>query len=223
MSQEKRPPAETRRVPSRMRVVGPELSEDERQASLMATSSVFNATAVMHPMQKNLAGDKATSDGVMVATDVQVQKVQAGDLSEVEAMLMAQAMALESTFASLMRRAVNQDLLEHYQAFMTLGLKAQAQSRATLQALIEMKQPRHAATFIRQANVAHGHQQVNNGVMSGPKDDAGPLSPAGKSEDVGNKLLEVQHGEWLESGAPAAASRVDPHLAAVDKVHRPKD
>lgn len=42
-----------------------------------------------------------------------------------------------------------------------LALKAQAQSRATVEALAEVKNPRSVA-FVKQANIAHGHQQVDN-------------------------------------------------------------
>jgi hypothetical protein len=44
---------------------------------------------------------------------------------------------------------------------MQLALKAQNQSRATLQALVQLKQPSQI-TFVKQANIAQGHQQVNN-------------------------------------------------------------
>jgi iron only hydrogenase large subunit-like protein len=47
------------------------------------------------------------------------------------------------------------------QALMNLAFKAQNQSRLTLQALLGLKQPKRS-TFVKQANIAHGHQQVNN-------------------------------------------------------------
>ena len=43
-----------------------------------------------------------------------------------------------------------------------MALKAQAQIRATNSALVDLKYPRQA-TFVKQANIAHGPQQVNNG------------------------------------------------------------
>lgn len=48
-----------------------------------------------------------------------------------------------------------------YQTVMKLALKAQNQSRATLHTLMQRHQPKQTA-FIKQANIAHGHQQVNN-------------------------------------------------------------
>src|SRR5262249_46188418 len=41
------------------------------------------------------------------------------------------------------------------------GLKAQAQCRAALETLVDMKNPAPFA-YVRQANIAHGPQQVNN-------------------------------------------------------------
>jgi hypothetical protein len=44
---------------------------------------------------------------------------------------------------------------------MRLALKAQSQCRATLETAAAMKNSQPVA-FVRQANVAHGPQQVNN-------------------------------------------------------------
>ena len=45
--------------------------------------------------------------------------------------------------------------------YLRLALKAQAQSRATAEALAAIKQG--PVVIARQANIAHGPQQVNNG------------------------------------------------------------
>lgn len=99
-----------------------------------------------------------------------VEKVQGGDMQPVEAMLMGQAMTLETIFTSLARRATSQEYLKQFQAHLGLALKAQAQCRATLEALAEIKNPRPVA-FVKQANISGGHQQVNNGVQ--PAQQAG--------------------------------------------------
>jgi hypothetical protein len=44
--------------------------------------------------------------------------------------------------------------------------KPQAQCRATIEALAEIKNPRPVA-FVKQANIAQGPQQVNNRIESG--------------------------------------------------------
>ena len=93
----------------------------------------------------------------------QFKKVQAGDMQPVEAMLYGQAKTLEAIFTSLARQAAHNDGLKQFQVNLTLALKAQAQCRATLEALAEIKNPRPVA-FVKQANISSGPQQVNNGM-----------------------------------------------------------
>jgi hypothetical protein len=193
---------------ARYRLTGPELPAKVRHAGIMATSPVINATAVMQPLQKNLAGADATNESLILAVADQVERVQAGDMGEIEAMLISQAVGLQTQWASLSRRASSQEYLPQFQAYMTLALKAQAQSRATLQALIEMKQPRNAPTFVQQANITHGHQQVNNSI------GGAPLAHAQEMPTAPNKLLEATHEEpgLLELGRiadPLAGALLD--------------
>lgn len=89
--------------------------------------------------------------------------VQGGDLRDCEAMLFSQAYALQTVFMSLSKRAVSETYLRHYETFMRLALKAQGQCRATLETLATIKNP--PTVFARQANIAHGPQQVNNGTL----------------------------------------------------------
>ncbi len=77
-------------------------------------------------------------------------------------MLYGQAMALETLFTSLARRAVSQEYMANMQTYLSLALKAQAQSRATLEALAEIKNPKQVS-IVKQANISGGHQQINNG------------------------------------------------------------
>jgi hypothetical protein len=90
-----------------------------------------------------------------------------------------------------------------------MAMKAQSQCRATLQTLGELKAPRSIA-FIRQANLANGPQQINNGVPT----------PRGETPNPTNKLLEAGNGEWLDTGTAGASGAVDPSMGAVGKVDR---
>jgi hypothetical protein len=110
-----------------------------------------------------------------------VEKVQGGDMRPVEAMLYGQAVTLETIFTSLARRATSQEYLKQFQAYLGLALKAQAQCRATLEALAEIKNPRPVA-FVKQANISGGHQQVNNGMQ--PAQQAGSAQVGGGSESL---------------------------------------
>lgn len=105
-----------------------------------------------------------------------VEKVQAGDMRPIEAMLFGQAMTLETMFTSLARRATNQEYLQQFQAYLGLALKAQAQCRATLEVLAQIKNPR-PVLIAKQANLANGPQQINNGSAPACGDESSDNRP----------------------------------------------
>jgi len=73
--------------------------------------------------------------------------------------------------------------------------------------------------FVKQANIAHGPQQVNNATPGGGKSPTRGENPAKQS----NELLEVTHGQRLDTGTAGAASGTNPHMEAVDALHRTPD
>lgn len=140
-------------------------------------------------------------------------RVNRGGMGDLEAMLTAQVIALNAVFTQLARRA-QINLGEHLDAtdrYMRLALKAQGQCRATAETLATIKNP--PIVFARQANIAHGPQQVNNGL---------PLARGGNPETEPNKLLEA-HGERMDGGTTDAAGASHPALAAVGTIHGPAD
>jgi hypothetical protein len=70
--------------------------------------------------------------------------------------------------------------------------------------------------FARQANIAQGPQQVNNGMMPAGEPRAG----AGETEKPQNKLLEAQNAERLDFGAPGAAVGADAAMATLGTLDR---
>ncbi|MBI5591674.1 MAG: hypothetical protein HY881_14465 [Deltaproteobacteria bacterium] len=150
-----------------------------------------------------------------------VNKVKAGDLSGMEAMLTGQAAALQGIFVSLAIKASDQTLLSHYQTFLTLALKAQAQSRSTIQALVELKFPRQVA-FVKQANISGGAQQVNNGATSERLETRTEESQPLKNE-LSQQIEDTRHErETLDFGTKTTASRTNPDLVPVGKINRTK-
>lgn len=180
---------------------------------LVLSPTIQNAVGV-HAWSK-FAGEADLAETVADLRK-QVKEVQAGDMGRVEAMLYGQAMTLQTIFTSLARKAVAQEYLKQFQVNLTLALKAQAQCRATLQALAEIKNPR-PVSFVQQANIAHGPQQVNNGAST---QGTHPPAHAEKTEAVQNELLEYQHGNYLDTGAQGQAGRADRKLEAVATRHR---
>ena len=131
-------------------------------------------------------------------------------MQPIEAMLIGQAQALQTMFVYLGKQAVEKTSLPHYTAFMNMALKAQNQSRATIQALTELKYPKQA-TFVKQANIANGHQQINNATST----HAPAPARAKETENPHNELLEAQHNEWLDNGKTATPSGTNQAMATV--------
>jgi hypothetical protein len=190
---------------------GETLSQTKARA---ATKASFNAVMVVNAFQGNIMGKDV--DICELVTDMQTKfkEVNDGDLSTLEAMLVGQATALQTMFTSLAMRAGNQEYLKNYQSFMMLALKAQAQSRATISALVDLKYPKQAATFVKQANMTTGPQQVNN-AYAGTPSHSGIQSRTENIESEQNKLLEADHGNYLDARAQGAASRVNQTVEAV--------
>ena len=169
------------------------------------SKSEFLSTAVIESFNVGL-GDDFDFQSNMRVLGKTIREIQSGDLSKIEEMYISQAVALEAMFASLARRAKVQDKLLQYDTHMRLALKAQNQSRATLQALVQLKQPSNTQ-FIKQANIAQGHQQVNN--------------LAEKNITPQNELLEDIHGNsQLDTGTTTATTGIDTALEALDEVNR---
>ena len=167
------------------------------------SKSEFLSTAVRESFDIGL-GDDFSFQSTMQVLEKTIQQIQSGDLSKIEEMYISQAVALEVMFASLARRAKAQDKLLQYETHMRFALKAQNQCRATLQALVQLKQPSQT-TFVKQANIAQGHQQVNNL----PEKNITPQNELLRSEDA-----------KLDSGGKAAPERVNSTLEALDEVDR---
>ena len=187
-----------------------ELKQGEEQTKEQAlaefqSKSEFLSTAVIESFNVGL-GDDFDFQSNMRVLGKTIREIQSGDLSKIEEMYISQAVALEAMFASLARRAKVQDKLLQYDTHMRLALKAQNQSRATLQALVQLKQPSNTQ-FIKQANIAQGHQQVNN--------------LAEKNITPQNELLEDIHGNsHLDTGTTTTPKGIDTALEALDKINR---
>lgn len=122
-----------------------------------------------------------------------INTINKGDLRELEAMLLGQAKALQTMFMSLARRANNQEYLKQYTTYMNLALKSQSQSRATIQALTELKYPRQVIVT-KQANITNGNQQVNNGVATRAEfQDQYAHTHVGKKQNEPNELMESNY------------------------------
>ena len=156
----------------------------------MAVTPSFNGAAVIQAYQGSIMGEDVDLKELIGQLRATSTEVKGGDLHSMKAMLVSQATALQTIFTSLSRRAQDQTSQRNLEAFLGLAMKAQSQSRATISALVDLKYPRQA-TFVKQANIANGPQQVNNGAAAGaiPDQYAQARTRAGKSAPEQNKLL----------------------------------
>jgi len=157
-----------------------------------------------------------------------------GDNTKIINMLYSQAVTLDAMFVELARRAAGgfseSQYFEAAKMFAQLALKAQNQSRATLQTLGEILNPK-SITITRnlQANVAN-QQIVNNGgqVQSvGRKTSEVPATRTGENANSTNELLDLPDDRTtplgMDTGTQAAASRTNQDVEAVGKVQRRKN
>ncbi|MBC8386236.1 MAG: hypothetical protein H8E09_00170, partial [Gammaproteobacteria bacterium] len=64
------------------------------------------------------------------------------DMHHAQVILANQAIALQSLFTTLTEKAFSSDQIHHFESFMRLALRAQTQSRCTLEAISNIKNPR---------------------------------------------------------------------------------
>ena len=133
-----------------------------------ATHRVVMAEGARHAVAGRRIAGQAFADALNVPAMTrelgrQSKLVAKGDLSAQEYMLVQQAQTLDLIFTRMVMQAEANmgEYMSAAETYMRLALKAQAQARATIETLAEVKNPRPVA-FVKQANIAHGHQQVNN-------------------------------------------------------------
>lgn len=188
--------------------------EDPEDAVVRQTMNPISQGAALIQM---LQGDTYEINAVARELRAQVDGVNSGDMARPEAMLVAQSHSLDELYNNLARRAtanLNAGYREAGEVYLRLAFKAQSQCRTTLEALTEMKTPR-TATFVRQANIANGPQQVNNG-MASPAHEKPIKNPS-------NELSEGTHELLSNTGAQTLEGRTDTPVEAVGAVNRAKD
>ena len=181
-------------------------AESERYAKASLSASTMSAV-LSADFSKSIFPDVNLADSISALSE-KICTIQAGDMKPIEAMLIGQAQALQTMFVSLGRQAASKTSLPQYTAFMNLALKAQSQSRATIQALVELKYPKQA-TFVKQANISNGHQQINNATNTHAPAHAREI------ENQPNELLREVNNATLDTSGTATTSAIDKAMATV--------
>ena len=205
----KKTPAATpaKRNPDAFEVVASKDTKSQALAKL-ATTSVLSAITLK---RYSGAGDALEVPDLVAEMRKAGDEVVGGNMGRVERMLTNQAITLDAIFNDMAQRSGRQDQYKGIEVLMRLALKAQAQARSTAEALALLKNP---MPYIRQANMTTGPQQVNNSYAGTPS-HSGIQSGAGNIQSEQNKLLEADHGNYLDTRAQGAAGRVNQTVEAV--------
>jgi hypothetical protein len=189
--------------------------ERGRNYAQLMTSPELAALRVINSVERNSGVDKDIDVPALMETlRDQAKGVNQGDLRQAEAMLMNQSTALQSLFARLTENAFSASQLPQFDAFMRLALRAQNQCRTTLETLSAIKNP--PVVIAKQANIAHGHQQVNNSIAI-PAGDA----HAREKEIRPNELLtEGQYAKTVDARTTRSAIGNDPEMATLEEINR---
>ena len=196
---------------------------DKEHIKGLATDSAFLAACAAHSYTEKMFTGLGVTDMHLNIHD-EIKRVNNDDLSGLVGMLVGQAHTLQLMFTHLARRANGFEQLKQYQAFMGMALKTQAQSRATIQAIADLKFPRQVIVT-KQANISQGHQQVNNGDAPPQTTPAMPATHAGNFQSEQNELLEnvsheTQEKQRLDTRTPIKTGTNDSQLATVATLNR---
>lgn len=133
----------------------------EGLASLAADATTTNGMVTALYATKTMGVNLGLQEMVL-ELNRQVREAQNGERKQAEALLHGQAITLNAIFAEMARRAalnMNSNI-PATEAYMRMALRAQNQSRATLETLSAIKNP--SVVVAKQANITTGLQQVNN-------------------------------------------------------------
>jgi hypothetical protein len=170
------------------------------------------AAGTLHRLNRKVSAEGEVN-GYIAELQHLARAANEGDLSRPEATLTAQAQTLDGLFHTLTGWALNNAKEggnpAYFETCMRLALKAQSQSRATVETLAAIKNP--PVVYARQANIANGPQQVLN--------NSPEPSRIREIENPPIKLLEAQHGERLDTGATAPAIGANQTMEAVGAIN----
>ena len=193
----------SRRAKSDPNALRVEVQPDDNQSEKLAELATDGALTAITLQAYAGGGKELGVTELLAAMRKAGAETVAGDMGRFERVLTHQFLTLDALFNNLAQRSGRQDSFKGIEVLMRLALKAQSQARATAETLALMKNP---MPYIKQANIANGPQQVNNGQQA---------TGAGNFQSEPNKLLEADHGQRLDIGAQAAASRANQKLETV--------
>lgn len=187
----------------------------------MAALGIGYAAGTVRDYSRFTYGPETHETGVNKGLETIHEGIKSGNIRFLECMLADQAISLNAIFNDLARKAVVNDSFKQLETCLRLALKAQNQSRATIDTLAQIKNPRHTV-ITKQANISTGPQQVNNTLnqITEPERKISENSETGQ-----NKLLSHEEAErpYMDTRTEGQTSGDNPAMATVEKVNRADD
>jgi len=180
-------------------------------AEIKLSATVQNAV-IVKAFSKPMTSQIELTEAMAVMSE-KADKINKGDLRELESTLSAQVVSLNAIFSNMARRSVMSDDLRYMETNMRLALKAQAQCARTVEVLAAIKNP--SVVYAKQANIAQGHQQVNNGCDHRAHAEETINSP--------NELLNEDNHAPLDNRGKIKASKADQDLETMETLNRRKN
>jgi hypothetical protein len=180
-----------------------------QQAAMFISSEFAAYRTIIATEGTTSVGEELDVPALMEQLKQQAAAVNSGDFGGPIAMLLNQAVTLQSMFTRLTEKALAQSHMPNLESYFRLALKAQSQCRATLETMAAIKNP--PVIYARQANVTTGPQQINN--------NAAPFTHMRDIENEQNQLLEECH-ERLDTRTPSINVRDGEAVEALGESQR---
>lgn len=154
-----RPKAATKATKDQLSIEAEPDKSDARNRADIALSASANGMAATRLFARGSFGELGTTELFEAHID-RCKAAKAGDLGNQKAMLAAQADALNSIFTEMARRAAANmgEYIGATETYLRLGLKAQAQCRATIEALDSLTSGR--VQTVKHVHVNEGGQAI---------------------------------------------------------------
>lgn len=195
---------DSEKAPLRIRVYKDEGESDDVALARTRLTPSYSAVKTLWGFTKDqIDGSRWSAQEAVEELERQAAAASGGDLRRLEAMLTTQAHTLDAIFNKFAQRAAlnASEYLGAMERYMRLALRAQGQCRATIETLAEIKNPKSVA-FVRQANIAGGHQQVNNNpARAGSSNSANEIL----EDSSGERLGQSTQGKAVVGHSPLAA------------------
>ncbi len=190
------------------------LKDDDIPANIAILPEGVAITAIKSIKYDPYSSTRVDTRDLFKEIQKQELEIKKGNLVYIERYLYSQAIALNALFDRMLNQLAHADFTPQVQLSGMLALKAQAQCRATLATLAQIKNP-DQITYVEQ-NIQQQNNAINQQVNPLAVDDSKKIAK------VANELLREAKHETLESRGTETTITVNPAMEAVAAINGSK-